>query len=95
MLRYCVSVFCVASLAFACAGVASAGYFADLSAMAPLDYYNAIPDGVNSSGAVSMQGYSAPTTVLDVLPHLSLHRRHGGHGQRHQLPVHRQPVSDR
>ena len=59
MLRYCVSVFGVASLVLAFAGIASAGYFADLSAMAPLDYYNAIPDAINNSGAVSMQGYSS------------------------------------
>ena len=84
MLRYCVSVFGVASLVLAFAGIASAGYFADLSAMAPLDYYNAIPDAINNSGAVSMQGYSSTLPQSPgVLPHLSLHRRHGGNGQRH------------
>ena len=59
MLRNCVSAFCVASLVLASVAVASAGYFTDLGAMAPLNNYNAIPDGINSGGAVSMQGYSS------------------------------------
>ena len=59
MLRYGVAALCLASLSLASVAVASAGYFTDISAMAPLSYYNAIPDGVNNSGVVTMQGYSS------------------------------------
>ena len=59
MLRHCASAFGAASLVLASVAVAPAGYFTDIGAMAPLNNYNAIPDGINASGAVSMQGYSS------------------------------------
>ena len=59
MWRYFATALCLAFLTFSFAGIGRAAYFTDISAMAPLNYYNAIPDGVNSSGAVSMQGYSS------------------------------------
>ncbi len=57
--RHILTALCLACLTFSFVGVARADYFTNISAMAPLDYYNAIPDGVSSSGAVSMQGYSS------------------------------------
>ncbi len=64
-LRNTVVVLGILSLAFSAAGPASAAsYFTDLSALtgAGSSYYSAYPTGVNSSGAVSMQGFSSAYT---------------------------------
>ena len=58
--RNTVALFGVLSLAVAGAGPASAAsYFTDLSALTGSSYYSAVPTGVNSSGAVSMLGFSS------------------------------------
>jgi hypothetical protein len=54
---------CLAFLTFSVVGIARAAYFTDISAMAPLNYYGALPCGVNSSGAVSLQGESSAHTT--------------------------------
>ncbi len=59
MLRHLMMVSAVLSLAALGAGYAWGTGLIDLSAMAPLNYYNAIPDGINPSGVVTMQGYSS------------------------------------
>ena len=59
-LRNTVALFGVLSLAVADAGPASAAsYFTDLSALTGGSYYSAYPTDVNSSGAVSMMGFSS------------------------------------
>jgi hypothetical protein len=58
MLRHCLLLLCVLSLAFFSVGPAFGVAFVNLSAMAPLSYYNAIPEGINTNGVVTMQGYS-------------------------------------
>ena len=58
MLRRFSAVPCVLSFVFVAAGVAPASSFLDLMPMTG-SYYQAYPTGVNSSGAVSMQGYTA------------------------------------
>ena len=73
MLRSCVSAFCLASLVLATVAVASAGYFVDLSAMSPLNYYNAIPEGINASGMVTVQGYSSAYHSTNMYYHIYLY----------------------
>ena len=59
MLRHLMMVSAVLSLAALGAGYAWGTSLIDLSAIAPLNYYNAIPNGINANGTVTMQGYSA------------------------------------
>ena len=75
MLRYLTIVLAAASLAAIGPGYASASSytFADISAMAPLSYYNAIPEGINTSGVVTMQGYSATYHSTNAFYHVYLY----------------------
>ena len=50
MLRYCGAVLSLLLVMCSLAGTASAGYLVNLSAMAPLNYYNAIPEGAPFGG---------------------------------------------
>jgi hypothetical protein len=68
--RYFATALCLAFLTFTLVGIARAGYFTDVSAMAPLNYYGALPCGVNSSGAVSLQGESSAHTTSLYQPYV-------------------------
>ena len=62
MLRRSMMVLAVLSLVLGGARYASATTFVDLSALTG-SYYKAYPEGINSSGAVSLEGYSASHTT--------------------------------